>query len=98
MKIEDNGGIDKEGRSVGISERENDGSQINLKNIDVPLLTIVAEQDDLVSPEATLAINDYVSSNDKRSISIPGGHVGLCISKYAHRKLWPEVAKWILSK
>jgi hypothetical protein len=54
MKIEDNEGIDKEGRSVGISERENDDSQMNLKNINVPLLTIVAEQDDLVSPEATL--------------------------------------------
>ena len=78
--------------------REKNERQINLKNISVPLLTIVAEQDDLVSPEATLAINDYVSSKDKRSISIPGGHVGLCISKNAHRKLWPEVAKWILSK
>jgi polyhydroxyalkanoate synthase subunit PhaC len=50
------------------------------------------------SPESTLAINDYVSSKDKRTISIAGGHVGLCISKYAHRKLWPEVPKWILSK
>lgn len=98
MKIEDDEDIDKKGRVVGISERENYGSHINLKNINVPLLTIVAEQDDLVSPEATLAINDYVSSKDKRSISIPGGHVGLCISKYAHGKLWPEVAKWILSK
>lgn len=98
MKIEDNEGIDKEGRSVGISERENDESQINLKNINVPPLTVVAEQDDLVSSEAALAINDYVSSKDKRSISIPGGHVGLCISKYAHRKLWPEAAKWIFSK
>lgn len=83
---------------LGLASDRNDESQINLKNINAPLLTIVAEQDDLVSPEATLAINDYVSSKDKRSISIPGGHVGLCISKYAHRKLWPEVAKWILSK
>ena len=99
MKIEDDKeDIDKEGLRVGISGREKNERQINLKNISVPLLTIVAEQDDLVSPEATLAINDYVSSKDKRSISIPGGHVGLCISKNAHRKLWPEVAKWILSK
>jgi polyhydroxyalkanoate synthase len=99
MKIEDDKeGIDKEALRVGISDREKNESQINLKNISMPLLTIIAEQDDLVSPEATLAINDYVSSKDKRSISIPGGHVGLCISKNAHRKLWPEVAKWILSK
>ena len=98
MNIEDYNGIDEENLDIAISNREKSNGQINLRNVDVPLLTIVAEQDDLVSPEATLAVNDYVSSKDKRSISIPGGHVGLCISKNAHKKLWPEVAKWILSK
>jgi polyhydroxyalkanoate synthase len=98
MNIEDYNGIDEENLDIAISNREKSNGQINLRNVDVPLLTIVAEQDDLVSPEATLAVNDYVSSKDKRSISIPGGHVGLCISKNAHKKLWLEVAKWILSK
>lgn len=69
--------------------------QVDLRKITVPILSIVAEDDDLVSPEATLAINDFVSSKDKRSIKIPGGHVGLCISRTAHRDLWPEVAKWV---
>ncbi|MEO9295540.1 MAG: alpha/beta fold hydrolase [Nitrososphaera sp.] len=68
---------------------------VDLKKISVPILTIVAEQDDLVSPESTLAINDYVSSMNKTVLKLPGGHVGLCISSHAHSKLWPEVAKWI---
>jgi polyhydroxyalkanoate synthase subunit PhaC len=74
-----------------------DGNIIDLKKITAPLLTIVAENDDLVSPESALAIKDYVSSKDKASLTIAGGHVGLCISKMAHEKLWPEAAKWILS-
>jgi polyhydroxyalkanoate synthase len=64
----------------------------------VPLLTIVVEDDDLVSPESTLAVASYVSSKDKLSLAIPGDHISLCISGMAHKKLWPEAAKWILSR
>ncbi len=74
-----------------------DGNIIDLKKITGPILTIVDENDDLVSPESTLAVKDYVSSKDKASLTIAGGHVGLCISKMAHEKLWPEAAIWILS-
>ena len=74
------------------------GNLVDLKNIRVPLLTIVAEKDDLVSPASTLEVNNYVSSKEKKTIESPGGHVALCISKAAHGKMWPEAAEWILSK
>jgi hypothetical protein len=48
MKIEDYEDIGKEGRVVWISERENDESHIDHKNINVPLLTIVAEEDEIL--------------------------------------------------
>jgi polyhydroxyalkanoate synthase len=74
-----------------------DGNTINLNKITTPLLTIIAKNDDLVSPESTLAVINYVSSKEKDSLAIAGGHVGLCVSKMAHEKLWPEAANWILS-
>jgi polyhydroxyalkanoate synthase len=74
-----------------------DGKQVDLRKIDVPLLTIVAEEDDIVSPSSTLAVSNHVSTKDTESIIMPGGHVGLCISEMAHKKLWPEAARWILS-
>jgi len=74
------------------------GNIIDLKNIQAPLLTIVAEKDDLVSAASTLEVNNCVLSKEKKTIQFPGGHVGLCISKTAHEKLWPEVAEWILLK
>jgi poly(3-hydroxyalkanoate) synthetase len=66
-----------------------DGNIIDLK-ITAPLLTIVAEDDDLISPESTLAIKNYVSSKDKVSLTTAGGHVELCTGKMAHEKLWSE--------
>ena len=80
------------------NELKVDENIIDIKKITAPLLTIVAENDDLVSPESTLAIRDCVSSKDIASLTIPGGHIGLCISTIAHEKLWPEAVKWIMSK
>ena len=68
------------------------------KNITMPVLSVIAKQDDLVSPASSLAINDYIASKDKSVLENPGGHVALCISNTAHKKLWPEVAKWLLSR
>jgi poly(3-hydroxyalkanoate) synthetase len=59
-------------------------------------ITIVAEDDDLVSPESTLSVNHYVSSREKITRVYCGDHIGLCVSSIAHKKLWPEVLEWIL--
>jgi len=70
----------------------------DLSKITMPVLTIIAEKDDLVSPASSLAINDHISSKDKSVLQNPGGHVALCISGTAHKKLWPDVAKWLFSR
>jgi polyhydroxyalkanoate synthase subunit PhaC len=75
-----------------------DNRIIDLSRVDVPLLTVIAERDDLASPESCLAVNDYVSSKDKKTLKFNGGHVGLCISSNAHKTLWPEISEWILSR
>ncbi|MGN6629082.1 MAG: alpha/beta fold hydrolase, partial [Candidatus Nitrosocosmicus sp.] len=70
-----------------------------LKDIHMPILTIVSDNDDLVSAESSLEVNNYVSSKKKRILRVPGGgHVGLCIGKTAHEKIWPKAAEWILSE
>ena len=69
---------------------------VDLKNITVPVLNIVGTNDDLVSAESSRTIIDVVASTDKQTIEFPTGHVGLCISKTAHKKLWPDVGKWLI--
>ncbi len=73
-------------------------SRVDLGRISMPVLSIIAEKDDLVSPAASAAVNDHISSKDKSVLNNPGGHVALCISNYSHRKLWPEVARWLFSR
>lgn len=81
-----------------VTGKEGKKQKVDLKKISVPVLSIVAEKDDLVSPASSAAINDHISSKDKSVLKNPGGHVALCISSAAHKKLWPEVAKWLLSR
>ncbi|MFL6357942.1 MAG: alpha/beta fold hydrolase, partial [Nitrososphaeraceae archaeon] len=69
---------------------------INLKNINMPFLNIVAQKDDLVAPNSSKALNDALTeSNDKSLIEFNSGHVGLMIGKNAHKELWPKVGEWI---
>ena len=72
---------------------------VNLKKITMPVLNIVGIKDDLVSAESSRTItstdDEVISSKDKKTLEFPTGHVGLCISRTAHKKLWPEVGKWL---
>ncbi|QLH07355.1 alpha/beta fold hydrolase [Nitrosopumilus ureiphilus] len=68
---------------------------VDLKKITMPVLNIVGTNDDLVSAESSRTITDVISSKDKQTLEFPTGHVGLCISKTAHKKLWPEVGRWL---
>jgi polyhydroxyalkanoate synthase len=71
------------------------GNLVDLKKITVPVLNIVGTNDDLVSAESSRTITDVIASTDKQTMEFPTGHVGLCISKTAHKRLWPEVGKWL---
>jgi polyhydroxyalkanoate synthase len=71
-----------------------DNDSVNLKKINFPVMTVTSVNDDLVSFESTEAVSDHIESPVKK-IQVTGGHVGLCIGKKAHDKVWPEVAKWI---
>jgi polyhydroxyalkanoate synthase subunit PhaC len=79
----------KENAKVKVSEI------INVKNITMPVLNIVASDDDLVSPESSIPLLNTVSSEDKKLLEFPADHIVLCIGSSAHRDLWPNVAKWL---
>lgn len=83
-------------KNLLIKNELNVGSKkIDLNNLTMPVLNIVGLKDDLVPPESSRYIMCNIPSKDKQLIEFPTGHVGLCISKKAHGKLWPEVAKWL---
>ena len=68
---------------------------ISLSNITCPILLLLAENDHLVPPSATLALNDHVSSSEVKVLSVEVGHIGLAVSSKAHSRLWPNATDWI---
>ena len=70
-------------------------NRINLSNIKVPLLNIVADQDHLVSPECSISLNKLVSSTDTNLMRFSTGHVGLIASGYSQNVVLPKIGNWI---
>jgi polyhydroxyalkanoate synthase subunit PhaC len=70
-------------------------NKINLSNIDVPLLNVVAEADHLVTPDCSISLNNLVSSSEKSLMKFPTGHVGLIASGFSQKMVLPKIAKWI---
>jgi poly[(R)-3-hydroxyalkanoate] polymerase subunit PhaC len=68
---------------------------IDLSKINIPILNIVAEEDHLVSPRCSVALNDAVSSVDKRLMHFHTGHVGLIASSYSQNNVLPKVGQWL---
>ena len=68
---------------------------IDLSKISIPVLNIIAEEDHLVSPQCSVALNDVVSSADKRLMHFHTGHVGLIASSYSQNNVLPKVGQWL---
>ncbi|HYN44900.1 MAG TPA: class III poly(R)-hydroxyalkanoic acid synthase subunit PhaC [Candidatus Limnocylindrales bacterium] len=72
-----------------------DGKKINLKNITMPLLNIMAEFDHLVPNEASIPLNDAVSSKDKEMVVFPTGHIGIFVGSRSQKEVCPRISKWL---
>ncbi|MFT4923359.1 MAG: polyhydroxyalkanoate synthase [Haloarculaceae archaeon] len=80
------------------NELELDGEDVDLENIDMPVLQIIGEHDDLVPPEASRPFNDVVESEDTEIIQFPTGHIGISVSSASHDEYWPQVADWFAER
>lgn len=74
---------------------ELNGKKINLKNITMPLLNIMAEFDHLVPNEASIPLNDAVSSKEKEMAIFPTGHIGIFVGSKSQKEVCPRISKWL---
>ena len=71
---------------------------VNLRNINCPILNLMARNDDLVPCGMSAPFNDLVSSQDRKAITFPTGHIGLAVSSKSQRELWPQVVEWLAER
>ncbi|MEF8782211.1 MAG: class III poly(R)-hydroxyalkanoic acid synthase subunit PhaC [Haloarculaceae archaeon] len=80
------------------NELEIGGQQVDVEDIDMPVLQILGEYDHLIPPTASKPFNDVVGSDDVSTIEYPTGHIGLSVSSSSHEDVWPEVCEWFHEK
>jgi polyhydroxyalkanoate synthase len=72
-----------------------DGRKIDLRRLGLPILSLVAEGDTITPPPSSLALERAAPRARHTLWRQPGGHIGLATSSGAHKKMWPEVARWL---
>jgi len=75
-------------------EFELNGTQLDLGEIEVPVLQVVGQYDHIVPSESSKPLNDEISSEDEQIIEFPAGHIGISVSSKAHSNLWPDICEW----
>jgi len=71
------------------------GRPIDLKQITCPLLNIYAQQDHLVPPDASRALDGLTGTDDYTELAFPGGHIGIYVSGKAQHDIPPAIAAWL---
>ncbi|MCC6195485.1 MAG: alpha/beta fold hydrolase [Burkholderiales bacterium] len=73
------------------------GRKIDLRDIALPLYLLAGEDDDITPREETFRAESLVGTA-KRDIArelVPGGHIGLFMSKRTLEGAWPAIGRWI---
>lgn len=74
------------------------GQLANLKNIKVPVMSILAEHDHIVNYNASKPLLELVGSEDKEELVLKGGHVSLIAGPNAVRRMWPALSRWLAER
>jgi polyhydroxyalkanoate synthase len=71
---------------------------VKLEDIRIPVLNLYAENDHLVPPASSLALGQYVGTQDYTVQSFPVGHIGMYVSRKVQETLPPVIADWLCDR
>ena len=77
------------------NELELGGKRVDLREIRVPFIHVMAEHDHIVPYESAKELVQLVGSEDKSEVTLKGGHVSLVAGGNAIYRLWPQVDTWL---
>ncbi|AFZ71627.1 class III poly(R)-hydroxyalkanoic acid synthase subunit PhaC [Natronobacterium gregoryi] len=75
-----------------------DGQHVDIENIEMPVLQIVAEYDHLIPPAASKPFTEAIPSADTEIMEFATGHIGMSVSSRSHAELWPDVCEWFAER
>lgn len=71
---------------------------VDLSKLHMPVLNIYAEQDHLVPPSASKAMQGRVGTKDYTELGFRGGHIGIYVSGRAQREVPGAIHDWLSAR
>jgi len=71
------------------------GRRVSLRALTMPVLNLYGDQDDIISPPASIALADHIGTDDYTARSFPVGHIGMYVSSKAQRDLPQTLCDWL---
>jgi poly[(R)-3-hydroxyalkanoate] polymerase subunit PhaC len=71
------------------------GRVVDLHNIKVPVLHVVAEHDHLIPYDCAKELMAKIGSESKEEVMLKGGHVSVVAGPNAVRRMWPKLDQWL---
>jgi polyhydroxyalkanoate synthase len=71
------------------------GDPVHLSDVRMPFLTVRANRDHIVPPEASAPLIDLVGSEDKHELRLDAGHMGLVVGRTAARTTVPTILDFL---
>lgn len=74
------------------------GQRIDLKNLTVPVLNIMAEEDEIIPVSSSRCLKKYAGSQDYTQQIFPSGHIGIYVSDKVGKAMPACIADWIKTR
>jgi polyhydroxyalkanoate synthase len=72
-----------------------DGEHVSLRDITVPMLTVIAERDHIVPEPVARPLPGLVGSEESDELRLDAGHVGLVVGKTAAKVTIPRIIEFL---
>jgi polyhydroxyalkanoate synthase len=71
------------------------GRTVRLSDLTMPVLNIYALDDHIVPPACSAALRGLVGTHDYTEITVPGGHIGVFVSRKSQDIVGNGIAEWL---
>jgi polyhydroxyalkanoate synthase len=74
------------------------GRRVDLKEVTMPMLSVVAQHDHVVPLPAAHPIMELIGSSERQELIVKGGHVSVVAGPGAVKRLWPTLDQWLAKR
>lgn len=71
------------------------GRKVQLKRLSIPVLNVMAENDEIVPMSASVVLKNFISSKEYEQQIYPSGHIGIYVSEKVGKAMPKAIAGWL---